>query len=138
MSYRRIAPFYDFLARVVFGHDFQLSKKHFLDKIEIGDSVLIIGGGISGLSCAKALELKGFEVTLCEQTPEFNSVGAGITLWPNALLSLRNIDKNLEKNIINSGFHYSGGSIRTNRGRILSKQNLSNLFLYYLSSFQSQ
>lgn len=45
MSYRKIAPFYDLLTRIAFGGDFLQSKKQFLDKVENGDSVLIIGGG---------------------------------------------------------------------------------------------
>jgi len=45
--------------------------------------VLIVGGGIGGLSSAFALTRAGFDVRLFEQAPEFGEVGAGIQLAPN-------------------------------------------------------
>lgn len=45
--------------------------------------VLVIGGGIGGLSAALALTLQGLRVRLYEQAPEFGEVGAGLQLAPN-------------------------------------------------------
>lgn len=47
--------------------------------------VLIIGGGITGLCTALALQARGMDCTVLEQAPELNEVGAGIWLQPNAL-----------------------------------------------------
>lgn len=46
--------------------------------------VLIVGGGIGGLSAALSLASQGCEVQLFEQAAEFGEVGAGIQLSPNA------------------------------------------------------
>ena len=45
--------------------------------------VLVVGGGIGGLSAALALSRKGIPVQVLEQTPEFKEIGAGIQLGPN-------------------------------------------------------
>jgi 2-polyprenyl-6-methoxyphenol hydroxylase-like FAD-dependent oxidoreductase len=45
--------------------------------------VLIIGGGIGGLSAAVALSRKGIRVRLYEKASEFAEVGAGLQIAPN-------------------------------------------------------
>jgi 3-hydroxybenzoate 6-monooxygenase len=45
--------------------------------------VLVVGGGIGGLSTALALGRKGFSVRVLEQTPELGAIGYGIQLGPN-------------------------------------------------------
>lgn len=45
--------------------------------------VLIIGGGIGGLSAAVALSRKGIRVRLYEKASEFGEVGAGLQIAPN-------------------------------------------------------
>jgi 2-polyprenyl-6-methoxyphenol hydroxylase-like FAD-dependent oxidoreductase len=50
--------------------------------------VIIIGSGIGGLSAAIGLRKVGFEVTVYERAPELREVGAGISLWANALRTL--------------------------------------------------
>src|SRR6478735_8995632 len=45
--------------------------------------VLVVGGGIGGLSTALALSRKGIPVQVLEQAPEFKEIGAGIQLGPN-------------------------------------------------------
>ncbi len=46
--------------------------------------ILIVGGGIGGVSAALALSKRGRRVRVLEQTPEFKEIGAGIQLGPNA------------------------------------------------------
>ena len=46
--------------------------------------VLVVGGGIAGLSTALALSRKGIPVQVIEQAAEFKEIGAGIQLGPNA------------------------------------------------------
>jgi 2-polyprenyl-6-methoxyphenol hydroxylase-like FAD-dependent oxidoreductase len=50
--------------------------------------VLIAGGGISGLVTARALCLRGFDVTVFERLPELRPAGAGIMLAANATAAL--------------------------------------------------
>ena len=45
--------------------------------------VLVVGGGIGGLSTALALSRKGIPVQVIEQAPVFTEIGAGIQLGPN-------------------------------------------------------
>ena len=45
--------------------------------------VIIVGGGIGGLSAAFALARKGLKVKVIERSPEFGEVGAGIQIAPN-------------------------------------------------------
>src|SRR4051812_33074361 len=53
-----------------------------------GVRVIIIGSGIGGLSAAIGLRRVGIEVTVYERAPELREVGAGISLWANALRAL--------------------------------------------------
>jgi 2-polyprenyl-6-methoxyphenol hydroxylase-like FAD-dependent oxidoreductase len=50
--------------------------------------VIVIGSGIAGLSAAIALRKVGIDVTVYERAPELREVGAGISLWANALRAL--------------------------------------------------
>ena len=45
--------------------------------------VLVVGGGIGGLSAALALTRRGLRVRVLERSQEFSEVGAGIQLAPN-------------------------------------------------------
>jgi 2-polyprenyl-6-methoxyphenol hydroxylase-like FAD-dependent oxidoreductase len=49
---------------------------------------IIVGSGIGGLSAALAFRRVGVEVTVYERAPELTEVGAGISLWANALRAL--------------------------------------------------
>ena len=53
--------------------------------------VLIVGAGIGGLTTAIALRRAGIDATVFEQAPELREVGAGISLWPNAIKALRRL-----------------------------------------------
>ena len=53
--------------------------------------VLIVGAGIGGLTTAIALRRAGIHATVFEQAPELREVGAGISLWPNAIKALRRL-----------------------------------------------
>ena len=47
--------------------------------------VLVVGGGIGGLTAALALEKHGHKVTVAEQSGVISEVGAGLQLSPNAM-----------------------------------------------------
>src|SRR5437868_754556 len=52
---------------------------------------IIVGSGIGGLSAAIALRRVGIDVTVYERAPELTEVGAGISLWANAVRALDHI-----------------------------------------------
>jgi 2-polyprenyl-6-methoxyphenol hydroxylase-like FAD-dependent oxidoreductase len=53
--------------------------------------ILVVGGGIAGLTLATALGKRGLQSELVERTARFAPVGAGITLHPNALRALASV-----------------------------------------------
>jgi 2-polyprenyl-6-methoxyphenol hydroxylase-like FAD-dependent oxidoreductase len=53
--------------------------------------IIVIGSGIAGLTTAIALRKVGIEVAVYERAPELREVGAGISLWANALRALDHI-----------------------------------------------
>jgi 2-polyprenyl-6-methoxyphenol hydroxylase-like FAD-dependent oxidoreductase len=52
---------------------------------------LIIGGGIGGLSAAIALRRVGIEAEVFEQADALREVGAGLSVWTNAVKALRKL-----------------------------------------------
>jgi salicylate hydroxylase len=55
----------------------------------IGQSITLLGAGIAGLACARALALRGAEVTVLEQADTIREVGAGLQISPNGAAVLR-------------------------------------------------
>lgn len=55
----------------------------------LGLRAVVIGAGIGGLAVARALALRGADVTLLEQAPEITEVGAGLQISPNGMAVLR-------------------------------------------------
>ncbi|WP_433058381.1 FAD-dependent oxidoreductase [Dactylosporangium sp. CS-033363] len=49
---------------------------------------IVVGGGIGGLATARGLGQRGWDVTVLERQPRIEAVGAGLSLWPNALRAL--------------------------------------------------
>src|SRR3954453_5124438 len=52
---------------------------------------VVIGAGIGGLTAAIALKQTDWDVAVYERAPELREVGAGITLWTNAVKVLRKL-----------------------------------------------
>jgi 2-polyprenyl-6-methoxyphenol hydroxylase-like FAD-dependent oxidoreductase len=54
-------------------------------------NALVVGAGIGGLAVARVLRDTGFEVRILERSLDMEPLGAGISLWPNAVRVLREI-----------------------------------------------
>jgi len=52
---------------------------------------IIIGGGIGGLAAAIAMRRRGIDADEYERSPVLMEVGAGISLWPNAVKALEQL-----------------------------------------------
>lgn len=50
--------------------------------------VVVVGGGVGGLTAALAMHRRGIEVEVYERAPALGEIGAGVTLAPNALKGL--------------------------------------------------
>jgi len=68
--------------------------------------VAIIGGGIGGLAAALALERRGAEVVVCEQSGALSEIGAGLNLTPNAIKAFRALGIEQEIEAIGSGSEF--------------------------------
>ncbi|MGZ4616520.1 MAG: FAD-dependent monooxygenase, partial [Actinomycetes bacterium] len=49
---------------------------------------VVAGAGLGGLTAALALHRRGWSVSVLERAPALEPMGAGISLWPNALRAL--------------------------------------------------
>jgi 2-polyprenyl-6-methoxyphenol hydroxylase-like FAD-dependent oxidoreductase len=52
---------------------------------------VIVGGGIGGLAAAVALRKVGIDAAVFEKAPQIAEIGAGVSLWSNALIALRRL-----------------------------------------------
>jgi 2-polyprenyl-6-methoxyphenol hydroxylase-like FAD-dependent oxidoreductase len=85
--------------------------------------VLIIGGGIGGVSTALALRHFGINSLVFERAPRPAEVGAGISLWGNAIAALRAFGA--ADAVIARGEPMGIGELRTASGRLLSRSDMA-------------
>lgn len=85
----------------------------------------IVGGGIGGLAAAIALHRRGWRVEVLERAPRFTEIGAGISLWPNALRALDVLG--LADTVQALGATEAVGGVRDRRGRWLSRTDNAEL-----------
>jgi len=79
---------------------------------------VIIGCGIGGATSAIALRQIGWRADIFEQAPELRPVGAGLTLWSNAVAALRHLG--LAEEVIGAGVEIETVVTRNSRGRLLT------------------
>lgn len=87
--------------------------------------VIVIGAGIGGLCAAIALRRVGIEAVIYEQAEAWQPVGAGLTLWANAIRALRSLG--LADAVIPAGSRIERAEIRTATGRTLSRSRPGEL-----------
>jgi 2-polyprenyl-6-methoxyphenol hydroxylase-like FAD-dependent oxidoreductase len=80
---------------------------------------LIVGGGIGGLSLAVALRHAGHDVVVLEQAPRIDPVGAGITLFGNAMSALARLG--LRDAVAARGAPARQSAILTSKGAALAR-----------------
>ncbi|MET9270149.1 FAD-dependent monooxygenase [Kribbella sp. NPDC003557] len=77
-------------------------------------TALVIGAGIGGLAAAIGLRRAGWSVSVLERAPVIAEVGAGLTLWPNAVKALGALGLDVTDRSVPT---ISRGNILTPRGR---------------------
>lgn len=88
-----------------------------------GQRILVIGGGIGGLTAALCLARSGREVAVLEQASTFGEVGAGLQIGPNASRVLHALG--LETQLREAGFEPDCAQMRHwRRGRVLNRTAL--------------
>ncbi|MEU8900065.1 FAD-dependent monooxygenase [Nocardia sp. NPDC048505] len=85
--------------------------------------VIVVGGGIGGLAAAAALHQRGWDVEVLEQAAELAEVGAGISLWSNALRALDVIG--LGERVRARAVTEVAGGIRNSKGEWLSRADVA-------------
>lgn len=90
------------------------------------ERILIVGGGIAGLTLATALHQQGFRPELIERDPSWQAIGAGIAVQPNGMRILHTLG-------MGSAVERAGAAIRywdfcDQQGAVLSQTDLEALW----------
>src|ERR1700722_3589142 len=86
---------------------------------------VIIGGGIGGLAAAVALRKVGVESVVVEQVAAIREVGAGLSLWSNAVAALRELG--VDEKVISSGSVFETFLSRSHSGRSIAVSSFVDL-----------
>jgi 2-heptyl-3-hydroxy-4(1H)-quinolone synthase len=88
--------------------------------------VVVLGGGIGGLSLARELALRGIAATVFERASQLNPVGAGIIMNPNAM---RVLERNgLADHVRRDSWPYLTRETRDQAGRLLATRDYRPLY----------
>jgi FAD-dependent urate hydroxylase len=90
------------------------------------ERILIVGGGIAGLTAAIALRRRGFAPELVERAASWRALGTGIVVQPNAMRLLRELD-------VVSDVEKTGATVRwfkylNGPGEVLTEIDLTELW----------
>lgn len=108
-------------AKAIFQDHSLIGLKSSLIKMHI----LIIGGGIGGLTLANALQQLSVSYTLFEQAPEICEVGAGILLSSNAMQVIQHIG--LHDRILQAGISIEAAAITTEKLKVIQCMEFDEL-----------
>ena len=91
----------------------------------MGQNILIVGGGIAGLSLSIALARRGWSPRIVEANPDWGVYGVGIILQSNALRAIDSLG--LAERCIESGFPYSRTRYCDPNGVLVRERTKPNL-----------
>ena len=91
----------------------------------LGMRAVVIGAGVGGLAVARALALRGADVTLLEQAPAITEVGAGLQISPNGMALLRGLG--LDRALRDTAVQARAVCLKNHRGADVVRLDLSRL-----------
>jgi 2-polyprenyl-6-methoxyphenol hydroxylase-like FAD-dependent oxidoreductase len=86
---------------------------------------VVVGGGIAGLASAIAIRQQGWQVEVLEQSPQLTEIGAGLSLFPNAVRALDALG--VGEQVRAQAQRDRAAGIRTSRGAWLSRTDTATL-----------
>jgi FAD-dependent urate hydroxylase len=90
------------------------------------ERILIVGGGIAGLTLATALHRQGFAAELVERSPTWQTIGAGIMLHANGVRILRTLGMSVD--VEQAGTNLHNWSFSDQQGELLCEIDLQALW----------
>lgn len=91
--------------------------------------VLIVGGGIAGLTLCGLLQQRGFHPTLVERAPEFGDVGYVIVVWPSGSRILKGLG--LYERLRERGCAFTDYNISNYRGKVINSYTIDSVVEKY-------
>ncbi|NYF98554.1 FAD-dependent oxidoreductase [Janibacter cremeus] len=91
----------------------------------MSEHVLIVGGGIAGLTLAAALDPSRFRVTLVEERPERAGAGTVLALWRGAMADLDRLG--VGERIRAASITSDHGTLRDSHGGVLARHRVPRL-----------
>jgi len=98
----------------------------------VSHSVLIVGGGIGGLTAAIALGQRGFDVTVIEREAGPSADGVGISQQANVVRALAGLG--LAEEYVQAGFAYRWAEIYAPDGTLIARTQVRSLIEGYPGS----
>lgn len=96
-------------------------------------TALIVGAGVGGLASGVALGRAGWRVRIFERAPEARAVGFGLSLAPNAMLALRELE--IADRLLTEGCVVQKVEIRRPDGTVLKRFNVADALADAVSLF---
>lgn len=102
-----------------------------MEKIRYGPDmkVLIVGGGVAGLTLAGLLQQRGFTPNIVEQAPAYGQVGYVIVIWPSGSRVLKGLG--LYEDLKNEGFPFSEYNVYDYKGNIIKNYTIDKVSKKY-------
>src|SRR6202011_6401231 len=90
------------------------------------ETILVVGGGVAGLTTASALHRHGFSTELVERQQSWHALGAGFLVQANGMRMLRSLG--LAAGVQNAGAVVRRWQFHDERGEVLSETDLEALW----------
>jgi 2-polyprenyl-6-methoxyphenol hydroxylase-like FAD-dependent oxidoreductase len=105
------------------------------------ETIHVAGAGIGGLATAAALQGQGLPVVVHDRAPELTPIGAGLSLWPNAVLALEALGvTGLRGGTIPRGgaglYRWDGEPLAKNAGEAIEQRYGAPLVLLHRAELQ--